>query len=93
MPHFRSAGVGALCDERNPQDLVAVIADDFQGILIGIFDFFFFFPKQLTTFRTFANEHRHKYSSNSIMRDLDNSGLSVIYLATICQRNDHVFRL
>ena len=91
MPHFRSAGVGALCDEWNPQDLVTVITDDLQSILIGIFDFFFFFPKQLATFGAFANEHRHKYSSNSIMRDLDNSGLSVIYLATICQRNDHIF--
>ncbi len=57
MPHFGSAGVGALCDERNSQDLVAVIADDFQGILIGIFDFVFFFPKQLATFWAFANEH------------------------------------
>ncbi len=36
---------------------------DFQGILIGIFNFFFFFPKQLATFRAFANEHRHRYSS------------------------------
>jgi len=63
MPHFGSAGVGALCDEWNPQDLVTVIADDFQGILIGIFDFFFFFPKQLTAFGAFSNEHRHRYRS------------------------------
>lgn len=45
MSHFRGAGIGAFCDERNPQDLVAVIADDFQGILVGILDLFFFFPK------------------------------------------------
>ena len=63
MAHFRSASVGALCDEWNPQDLVTVIADDFQGILIGIFDFFFFFPKQLTAFGAFSNEHRHRYRS------------------------------
>jgi hypothetical protein len=45
MSHFWSASVGALCNERNPQDLVTVIADDFQGILIGIFNVFFFFQK------------------------------------------------
>jgi len=45
MSHFGGASVGALCDKRNPQDLVTVIADDFQGILIGIFNVFFFFPK------------------------------------------------
>lgn len=45
MPHFRGAGIGAFCDERNSQGLVTVIADDFQGILVGILDFFFFFPK------------------------------------------------
>src|SRR5680860_49577 len=33
MTHFRGAGIGAFCDERNPQDLVAVIADDFQRML------------------------------------------------------------
>ena len=60
MAHFRGASVGALGDEGNPQNLVTVIADNFQRILIGIFNFFFFFPKQLATFRTFANEHRHK---------------------------------
>ena len=63
MPHFGSAGVGALCDEWNPQDLVTVIAGDFQGILIDIINFFFFFPKQLATFRAFANEHGHRYRS------------------------------
>jgi hypothetical protein len=63
MPHFGGAGVGALRDEWNSQNLVAVIAGDFQGILIGILNFFFFFPKQLATFRTFANEHRHRYNS------------------------------
>ena len=63
MSHFWGAGIGALRDEGNPQNLVAVIADDFQGILIGVFNFFFFFPKQLATFRAFANEHRHRDSS------------------------------
>jgi hypothetical protein len=61
MPHFWGAGVGALRDERNSQNLVTVIAGDFQGILISIFDFFFFFPKQLATFGAFANEHGHRY--------------------------------
>jgi hypothetical protein len=60
MPHFWGAGVGALRDEGDSQNLVTVIAGDFQGILIGIFDFFFFFPKQLATFGTFANEHGHR---------------------------------
>jgi hypothetical protein len=45
MPHFGSAGVGALRDEWNPQDLVTVITDDSQRILVGIFNVFFFFPK------------------------------------------------
>lgn len=45
MSHFRGAGIGAFRDERNSQGLVTVIADDFQGILVGILDLFFFFPK------------------------------------------------
>ena len=57
MAHFGRASVGALRDERDSQDLVAVIAGHFQCILIGIFNLFFFFPKQLATFRAFANEH------------------------------------
>jgi hypothetical protein len=63
MPHFGSASVGALRDEWDSQNLVTVIAGDFPRILICIFNFFFFFPKQLATFRAFANEHRHRYSS------------------------------
>jgi len=63
MPHFGGAGVGTLRDEWNSQNLVTVIASDFQRILIGIFNFFFFLPKQLATFRAFANEHRHRNSS------------------------------
>jgi hypothetical protein len=63
MPHFGGASVCALRDEWDSQSLVAVIASDFPRILIGIFNFFFFFPKQLATFWTFANEHRHRYSS------------------------------
>jgi hypothetical protein len=63
MTHFWGAGVGALRDEWDSQNLVTVIAGDFQRILIGIFNFFFFFPKQLATFRAFANEHRHRYGS------------------------------
>jgi hypothetical protein len=63
MSHFWGASVGTLGDEWNSQNLVTVIAGDFQRILIGIFNFFFFFPKQLATLRAFANEHRHRYSS------------------------------
>jgi len=63
MPHLWGASVGALRDEWDSQNLVTVIAGDFQRILIGIFNFFFFFPKQLATFRAFANEHRHRYNS------------------------------
>jgi hypothetical protein len=63
MSHFWGAGVSSLGDERNPQNLVTVIADDFQGILIGIFDFFFLFPKQLATFWTFSNQYRHSRRS------------------------------
>jgi hypothetical protein len=63
MPHFGGASVGTLRDEWNSQNLVTVIAGDFQGILIGIFNFFFFLPKQLSTFRAFANKHRHRYGS------------------------------
>jgi ribosomal protein S18 acetylase RimI-like enzyme len=61
-----------------------MIAGDFQRIFIGIFHFFFFFPKQLATFGAFANEHRHRNSSCG--SGVIFSGLSVIYLATICQR-------
>jgi hypothetical protein len=57
MAHFGGASVGPLRDEWDSQDLVAVITGNFQCILIGIFNLFFFFPKQLATFRAFANEH------------------------------------
>jgi len=63
MPHFGGASVGALSNEWNSQNLVAVIAGNFQCILIGIFNFFFFFPKQLAAFWAFANKHRHRNSS------------------------------
>jgi len=63
MSHFGGASVGTLRDEWNSQNLVTVIAGNFQCIFISIFNFFFFFPKQLATFWAFANEHRHRYSS------------------------------
>jgi hypothetical protein len=45
MPHFGSAGIGSLGNQRNSQNLMAMMADNLPGILIGVFDFFFFYPK------------------------------------------------
>jgi len=45
MPHFGSAGIGSLSDQRDSENLMAVIANNLPGIFIGIFNFFFFFPK------------------------------------------------
>lgn len=53
MSHFRGAGIGAFCDERNSQGLMAVITDDFQGILVGILDLFFFFQNNFPHFGHF----------------------------------------
>jgi hypothetical protein len=71
MAHFWSASIGPLGNERDAQNLLTMIADDFQGILISILNFFFFFPKQLATFWTFSNQHRHRNRSLSITRNLE----------------------
>jgi len=45
MAHFGSAGIGSLSNQRDSENLMTVIANNFPGILIGIFNVFFFFPK------------------------------------------------
>jgi len=45
MTHFGSTGIGSLRNQRDSEDLMAVIAHNLPRILIGIFNVFFFFPK------------------------------------------------
>ena len=59
VPHFWSPGIGSFGNERNSQDLVAMVAGDTPGILIRILDVLFIDPKKLFTFRAFFNKFRH----------------------------------
>ena len=64
MPHLWCTGVRTLGDQWNSESLVAMIAVDFHGIFVGVFDLRFFDPKKQPAFRAFPHKHRHNVFSN-----------------------------
>ncbi len=63
MSHFGGASIRPLCDKRDSQGLLAMVARDFHRIFIGILDILLFDPKELFTFRAFLHKHGHNLFS------------------------------